>query len=100
MLQLGAFKTSSGWVRKCLKRINLSNRVGTGIARHFSEKTVRAYGFSMQERLASVSVNHLCNTDEVEMLYRSFPKRAIHFADGPATYEREKCSAIQGFTWG
>lgn len=24
------------------------------------------------------------------MLYRSFPKRAMHFADGPSSYEREK----------
>ena len=89
--RLCAFRASSGWVRNDLKRNNFCSRVGAGTAGHFSEETVRAHRFMMQKRLACISINDLCNTDEVAMLYRSFPKRAIHFADGPATYERKAC---------
>lgn len=92
--RLGALRASSGRVRNVLRRNHLCCHVGAGTVGHFSEETVGAHRFIMQKKLACVSINDLCNTDEVSKHYRPFAKPAIHFSDGPATYEGEKARLI------
>lgn len=88
--RLKAFKASHGWVDNFMKRNALHSSKGLGQNGHFTEATVASARLALQKQLAVFPIQEISNTDEVALLYRSFPSRAIRSSNRAATYGRVK----------
>ena len=88
--RLLTFKASSQWLSNFMHRNHLIGSKGAGQNGHFTEECVEEACVALRKQLCLSSVADICNTDEVGVLYRSFPSRAIRSVDTASTYERIK----------
>lgn len=73
-----------------MRRNRLISSKGAGQNGHFTEECVEEARIALRKQLCLSSVADISNTDEVGVLYRSFPSRAIRSMDAASTYERIK----------
>ncbi|PXF47321.1 Tigger transposable element-derived protein 4 [Gracilariopsis chorda] len=88
--ELQKFKASHGWAWNFMKRNNLTSKRPMGDAVFISPQTLADHWITMKNKLALWPIEHLCNTDEVALLYRCLPSRTVHENNGTSSFVRVK----------
>ena len=85
---LSKFTASRGWAENVIWRNRLASCKGIGTAGHFPVDKVEDSRTKLCKELATVSIHELCTSDEVAVLYRSFPSSTVRAINKAPTYER------------
>ncbi|PXF40689.1 hypothetical protein BWQ96_09591 [Gracilariopsis chorda] len=83
-------KCSNAWTANLMKRNCIHSSKGLGENGHLDAKPIADALDMMQRKLETYDVANISNTDEVAVLYRSYPSRAIRSSSDPAIYKRVK----------
>lgn len=87
---LKEFKASSDSVSKFMKRNNLTSKRAVGDECFISPETLEVHRIMLKKKLALFPIYELANTDEVAVLYRCLPSRAVHENTGTSSFVRVK----------
>lgn len=87
---LETFKAISMWATNFMRRNNMHRSKGICQAGNIDSQTLYNARRSLQKTLCTTYIAFICNTDEVAILYGSFPSRAIRTRENLSPYTRVK----------
>lgn len=88
--RLQAFKASTGWFYNFSRRYKLGSFKPRGESAFLDASLVQTSRQDLRKQLSVWDIRDICNTDEVGVLYRSFPSRSINPRDQSTGYKRVK----------
>lgn len=84
--RLSKFKASAGWAQNFINRHKRTNRRGIGDGGFFLSEEIDTARSQIKQKLCKIAIEDISNTDEVAVLYRSFPIRAVRESSPQPSY--------------
>ena len=84
------FRASSGWAQAFKARKGIDSRRGIGEGGFLIPEEIENARLEVRRQVCTTSIYDLMNTDEIGVLYRSFPSRALRPGNATHSYKRVK----------